>query len=85
MRDNTEKPQQSRSWKYTGNQGAETMAMSLRIPVVVQARLISGALLFVAALPAQILMQGSGPAGAVRIFNTDSAILESQEQRKDLP
>ncbi len=31
------------------------------------------------------MMQGSGPAGTVRIFNTDSAILESQEPRKDLP
>jgi hypothetical protein len=51
----------------------------------VQARLISCVLLFTAALPAQMLMQGSGPAGAVRIFNTDSAILESQEARKDLP
>ena len=40
---------------------------------------------FSAALPAQMLMQGSGPAGAVRIFNTDAAILESQEPRKDLP
>lgn len=30
-------------------------------------------------------MQGSGPAGAVRIFNTDSAILESKEPRRDLP
>jgi len=30
-------------------------------------------------------MQGSGPAGAVRIFNTDSAVLESQEARQDLP
>src|SRR5574340_1232639 len=38
-----------------------------------------------AALPAQTMMQGSGPAGAVRIFHTDSAMLESQESRKDLP
>src|ERR1700681_217326 len=36
-------------------------------------------------LNAQILMQGSGPSGVVRIFNTDSAVLESQEARKDLP
>lgn len=61
------------------------MPLSLRTPVVVHARLISGAFILAAALPAQTLMQGSGPAGAVRIFNTDSAILESQEQRKDLP
>lgn len=30
-------------------------------------------------------MQSSGPGGAVRIFNTDAAILESQDPRKDLP
>lgn len=36
-------------------------------------------------LPAQVLMQGSGPAGIVRIFNSDSAVLESQEARKDIP
>ena len=30
-------------------------------------------------------MQGSGPNGLVRIFNTDSAVLEAQEVRKDLP
>jgi hypothetical protein len=37
------------------------------------------------ALPGQTLMEGSGPSGLVRIFNTDSAILEAQEPRKDLP
>jgi hypothetical protein len=36
-------------------------------------------------LPAQNLMEGSGPGGLVRTFNTDSAILETQEPRKDLP
>lgn len=36
-------------------------------------------------LRAQSLIEGSGPAGTVNIFNTDSAILESQEPRKDLP
>src|SRR3984893_7514888 len=36
-------------------------------------------------LKAQVVMQGSGPGGIVRIFNTDSAVLESQEARKDLP
>jgi hypothetical protein len=33
----------------------------------------------------QIQIQGSGPGGQVHIFNTDSAILESQEVRKDIP
>ncbi|HKW99152.1 MAG TPA: hypothetical protein VJN43_15540 [Bryobacteraceae bacterium] len=31
------------------------------------------------------MMQGSGPGNMVRIFNTDSAILEAQEPRHDLP
>jgi hypothetical protein len=43
------------------------------------------ALITTAALPGQSLMSGSGPSGLVRIFNTDSAVLESQEPRKDLP
>ena len=30
-------------------------------------------------------MQGAGPGGLVHIFNTDSAVLEAQEIRKDLP
>jgi len=37
------------------------------------------------ALPAQTQMAGAGPAGPVRIFNTDLAVLELQEPRKDLP
>jgi hypothetical protein len=39
----------------------------------------------VALLPAQSLIQSSGRGGQVTIFNTDSAVLESQEARKDLP
>ncbi|MBZ5595770.1 MAG: acetyltransferase [Acidobacteriia bacterium] len=42
-------------------------------------------LLAVTGLRAQSVMQGSGPNSLVRIFNTDSAVLESQEVRKDLP
>jgi hypothetical protein len=30
-------------------------------------------------------MPGAGPSGVVRIFNTDAAVLESQDPRKDLP
>jgi hypothetical protein len=38
------------------------------------------------ALHGQVLMTGSGPGGgAVRLFATDSAILESGDVRKDLP
>src|SRR6478609_2155067 len=33
----------------------------------------------------QNIMEGSGPGGLVRIFNTDNAILEAQDPRKDLP
>jgi hypothetical protein len=36
-------------------------------------------------LGAQELMSGSGPGGAVRLFNSDAAILEAEEIRKDLP
>src|SRR5690349_16417697 len=42
-------------------------------------------LMLCAPLPAQTIIQGSGPGALVRIFNTDSAILEAQEPRKDLP
>jgi hypothetical protein len=49
------------------------------------ARIASVLMLAASALPAQVLMQGSGRGGLVRIFNTDSAVLESQEPRKDLP
>ncbi len=31
------------------------------------------------------MMAGSGPGGLVRTFNTDNAILEAQDPRKDLP
>ncbi len=44
-------------------------------------------LAFPFALPqawAQTLMLGSGPGHVVRTFNTDEAVLESQEERKDL-
>ena len=33
----------------------------------------------------QQLLTGSGPGGMVRIFNTDMAVLEMQDARKDLP
>jgi hypothetical protein len=34
---------------------------------------------------AQIIMKGSGSGGMVRIHNTDLAVLEAQDPRKDLP
>ncbi len=36
-------------------------------------------------LRCQTRIEGSGPSGTVNLFNTDTAILESQEPRKDLP
>lgn len=36
-------------------------------------------------LRCQTRIEGSGPSGTVNLFNTDTAILESQESRKDLP
>ncbi len=42
-------------------------------------------LLATGALSAQNLIRSSSPSGPVRIFNTDSAVLESQEARSDLP
>jgi hypothetical protein len=44
------------------------------------ASLLSGAL-----LRSQIPLAASGPAGSVNIFNTDLAVLEAGEPRKDLP
>ena len=38
-----------------------------------------------ARVPAQILIHGSGPHQRANIFNTDLAVLEGGEQRKDLP
>src|ERR1700694_5918179 len=47
--------------------------------------LLTLTVLAITSLKGQVVMQGSGPGGIVRIFNTDSAVLESQEVRKDLP
>lgn len=49
-------------------------------------RLVSSVFLFTSGvLFGQDLMPSSGPGGAVRLFNSDAAILEAQEIRKDLP
>ena len=47
--------------------------------------LLAGFLLTVAPIHAQILIHGSGPHQRANIFNSDLAVLESGEQRKDLP
>jgi hypothetical protein len=48
-------------------------------------RVGSGALLLALALRGQTLIEGSGPGASVNLLNTDAAILESKEARKDLP
>jgi hypothetical protein len=47
--------------------------------------LLAGFIFGAAQAPAQILIHGSGPHQRANIFNTDLAVLESGEQRKDLP
>lgn len=48
-------------------------------------KLAGGWLLATSIAAAQSVMTGSGPGGTVRIFNTDMAVMEMQEVRKDLP
>jgi hypothetical protein len=47
--------------------------------------LLAGLLVSVAPVSAQILIHGSGLHRGANIFNSDLAVLELQEQRKDLP
>jgi hypothetical protein len=44
-----------------------------------------GLLLLAGVVRGQSILPGSGPAGETHLFNTDAAVLESQEARKDLP
>ncbi|MBL8231097.1 MAG: acetyltransferase [Bryobacterales bacterium] len=54
--------------------------------IVVRSSIVAGILLTGAPWAcAQLLMTGNGPGGQVRMFNTDMAVLEMQEVRKDLP
>jgi hypothetical protein len=43
------------------------------------------AFLLAGAMHGQTVLQGSGPGNSVNLLNTDAAILESKETRKDLP
>ena len=47
--------------------------------------MLAGYLISLAPLHAQILIHGSGPHQRANIFNSDLAVLESGEERKDLP
>src|SRR5271157_3386226 len=46
--------------------------------------ILSGLILSRAPIDAQIVIHGSGPGGSVNIFNSDLAVLEAGEVRKDL-
>ena len=46
--------------------------------------MLSGLILSRAPLQAQIVVHGSGPGGSVNVFNSDLAVLEAGEVRKDL-
>jgi len=74
-------------WRIIGTSGARHTAMSstklLRFSFLCSS-LPGLTFILTSSLPGQTLMEGSGPAGLVRIFNTDLAILEAQEPRKDL-
>ncbi len=50
-----------------------------------QCCLLGLCLTFAPAAHAQHLMAGNGPGGAIRMFNTDMAVMEMKEVRKDLP
>src|SRR5580693_2794648 len=52
---------------------------------ILTSRAASCLLLLAAAARGQTILPGSGPGGEAHLFNTDSAVLESQDPRKDLP
>ena len=70
-----------------GTSGAESVVMKRqrRLGTFLLVTLLGLTVLADTGLQAQVVMQGSGPSSLVRIFNTDSAVLEAQEVRKDLP
>jgi hypothetical protein len=61
------------------------MKRQRRLGCRIIATLLGLTLVVIPGLNGQVMMQGSGPNSLVRIFNTDSAVLEAQEVRKDLP
>ena len=52
---------------------------------VLSMRAAASLLLLAATVRGQSILPGSGPAGETHLFNTDAAVLESQDPRKDLP
>jgi hypothetical protein len=67
--------------------GPTTMfSLSVGFPRSRRAPFCLGLLLITSAtLPGQELMPTAGPGGTVRLFNSDAAILEAQDVRKDIP
>src|SRR5260370_24363193 len=66
-----------------GTKGAQSMTMA-SFRTLIRLVPVLG-LLVTPILRAQSLIESSGPSGLVGIFNEDSAVLEAQEPRKDLP
>jgi len=60
-------------------------SQSLKAISIPSLRAASCLLLLAGAGRGQAILPGSGPGGEAHLFNTDAAILESQEPRKDLP
>jgi hypothetical protein len=74
-------------WGYTG-MGVWVRAMAshwLKALSLSCLRATSCLLLLAGAGSAQTVLSGSGPDGEAHLFNTDAAVLESQDARKDLP
>jgi hypothetical protein len=73
-------------WMYNQNGGLVT-SMKRKPLAATFGYVVSAAALCLVpqCLLAQVQMQGGGAGGPVRIFNTDMAVLELQEVRKDLP
>ena len=66
--------------------GARVQAMSSLEGLPIRGlRATLGLLLLAVSARGQSILPGSGPSGEAHLFNTDAAVLESQEPRKDLP
>jgi hypothetical protein len=73
---------------YPSRQAVETSldtARKVRAPANPVLRAVASLMVLTAAGRGQVILEGSGPGGEAHLFNTDAAILESQDPRKDLP
>ena len=89
MRHNTLSRLSGCSREHLVSQVLRAMAMVPRFAIgggwVGRAEFLACSLVFSSAVSAQTLMPASGPSGVVRLFTSDAAILEAQENRKDIP